>query len=211
MFLIATLYSTIDKNTKEDGMIFSHMTQVQKKEYVQNYIKNTYGLSSEISADIKKREINAFSSEDHYYAIAKLEDNRRLYCWISNAGKISDSYFVLNMQNNIEKTFEDIINDTILNFKIRCVTTLNSPTDKSYDSDSVFAMLNTESVTTSVRIFLDISNKTVVEKMISNQFDGKLNFTNGCIYIYFVDDLISFDINDTDLTKFDMSFNFKKG
>lgn len=211
VILTITSCGTDNRNTGDNSMAFSHMTQAEKKEYVQDYLKDTYGLNSEITADINKREINSFSSEEQYYAIAKLEDNRRVYCWISDEGNVSDSCFVLNLQSDIEKLFEDIIDDTIPEFKISCVTTLNYPTKKTYDSSSVFTMLNTEPVTTSVRIFLDVSNKALIQEEISNQFDGKLNFTNGCIYIYYVDDLNNFDINDTDLTKFDTSFEFKKG
>lgn len=211
VLLIITSCGTDNRNMGDNSMVFSHMTQVEKKEYVRDYLKNTYGFNSEITADIDKREINSFSSEEQYYAIAKAEDNRRVYCWINDAGKISDSYFVLNMQDDIENLFKDIIDDTVSDFKISCVTTLNYPTEKTYDSSSVFTMLSTEPVTTSVRIFIESSDKDLIQKGIPNIVDKKLNFTDGCIYIYYVDDLNNFDINDTDLTKFDTSFDFKKG
>ena len=213
VLLIATSCGENTKSTGDNDMIFSHMTQAEKKEYVKEYLKEAYGITAEITADISKRPINSFSSEEQYYAIAKLEDNRRIYCWITDDGRISDSSFVLNMQRDIDKIFEDIINDTISDFKISCITTLDYPTENTYDSDptSVFTMLNTESVTTSVRIFLDKSHKDLAQDAISNCFAGKLNFTDGCVYIYYVDDLSNFDVNDFDLSKFNTSFEFKKG
>lgn len=213
MFVLLTITScgTENRNTGDNNMTFSQMAQSEKKEYVQDYLRDTYGFKSEITADIKKREINSFSSEEQYYAIAKAEDNRRVYCWISDAGKISDSYFVLNMQDDIENLFKDIIDDTVSNFEISCVTTLNYPTEKTYDSSSVFTMLSTEPVTTSIRVFIEGSDKDLIQKEISNIVGEKLNFTDGCIYIYYVDNLMDFDIKDIDLANYDTSFDFKKG
>lgn len=211
LLLMTVSCGTIEENTGDHDMVFSKMTQEQKKDYVQDYLKNAYGLNSEIVNDIKKREINSFSSEEQYYAIAKLEDNKRVYCWVGDDGQILDSYFVLKMEKDIEKVFEDIVSDSISNFKISCITTLNHPTDQSYPSDSVVSMLRTEDVTTSVRVFLDSSDRPVADQAISNRFDGKLDFTNGCLYVYYVDNLNEFDIGSADLTGFDASFEFKKG
>lgn len=213
MFVLLTNTScgTENRNTGDNNMMFSQMAQSEKKEYVQEFLKDTYGFNSEITADIKKREINSFSSEEQYYAIAKAEDNRRVYCWITDAGKISDSYFMLNIQDDIETFFKDIIGDTISDFKISCVTTLNYPTEKTYDSSSIFTMLCTEPVTTSIRIFIENSEKDLIEKEIPSIVDEKMNFTDGCIYIYYVDNLMDFDIKDIDLANYDMSFDFRKG
>lgn len=212
MFVLLTITScgTANRNTRDNNMTFSQMAQTEKKEYVQDYLRDTYGFNSEITADIKKREINSFSNEEQYYAIAKTQDNERVYCWISDDGKISDSYFVLNMQDDIENFFADIIDDTIEDFKISCVTTLNYPTEKTYDPGSVFIMLSTEPVTTSVRIFVDGSDKDLIQKEIPSIVDEKLNFTDGCIYIYYVDNLMDFDFKDIDLASYDESFVFKK-
>lgn len=213
MFVLLTITScgTENRNTRDNNMTFSQMAQTEKKEYVQDYLRDTYGFNSEITADIKKREINSFSNEEQYYAIAKTQDNERVYCWINDDGKISDSYFVLNMQNDIENLFKDIIDDTVSDFEISCVTTLNYPTEKTYDSSSVFTMLSTEPVTTSVRIFVDSSGRDLIQKEIPSIVDEKLNFTDGCIYVYYVDNLMDFDFKDIDLASYDESFVFKKG
>lgn len=71
-------------------------------------------------------------------------------------------------------------------------------------------MLSAELVTTSVRIFIENSNKDLIQNQIPDVADKKLNFTDGCIYIYYVDNLMDLNIDDINLANYDMSYDFTK-
>lgn len=161
---------------------FSSMGQSDRAEYVEDYIKGSYGVEATISNEIKKRDINSFSSEEYYYATAKLEDNNRIYCWIDDKGNIKDSYFILGMQDGITKLFSDILDESIEeHFEISSVTTLNNPSSAEYGKGKEEEMLREEDVSTSVRVYTNISERDNIEGIKLE----RLGFTRGTLYVYY--------------------------
>lgn len=188
---------------------FATYTQEEKINYVVDYLKTQYGLTTEIS-EIKKRQVNSFSSEEMYYAIAKYNENSRIYCWISDNGKISDSKFINDLQIPVNRLFSEKISDKLNDCQVICSCTLNSPTEKTWTEDRVVQMLSTEDISVSVRIFVNNNEKEKAEVLVSNAFDGAFSFATGRCYIYFTESTETDFISGVDLTNYDLNFEFKK-
>jgi len=188
---------------------FAKFAQEERISYVKEYLMKEYGISAEIS-EVKKRQINSFSSEEMYYAIARCEDESRIYCWINDNGQIFDSKFLVDLEEDINQLFVNIISKKIENFSALCRCTLNSPTEKVWTSENIEQMLIEEDISVSIRIFVTETEKDIVERLVDNSFDGAFSFASGACYIYFVNDIKSIEDNNIDLTKYGLFFKLEE-
>lgn len=193
----------------QDSDNFAKFTQEERIHFVEEYLKTQYGLETAIS-DVKKRQINSFSSEEMYYAIAKCEDDSRIFCWVDENGKISDSKFINDLQNPINSLFAEKVSKKLNNYQVICNCTLNSPTDKIWSKNQLEQMLSSEDISISVRIFVEHDEKKVVEDLVNEAFDDAFSFATGNCYIYFVESAETITVSDIDLTNYDLHFEFKK-
>lgn len=194
---------------KQDSVQFASLSQNQRINFVEEYLKAKYGLETDIS-EVEKKHINAFSSEQMYYAIAKCEDGARIYCWVDEKGAISDSKFLNDLQEPINRLFAEKISDKLTKYQVVCSCTLRAPASAVWQEDQIEQMLSGEDISVSVRIFVEHSEKTQAEELVKNRFDGLFSFASGNCYVYFVESAQADVISNTDLTKYDRSFAFEK-
>lgn len=193
---------------KEEGLKFSQFSQVEKIEYVSGYIKDQYNIEVEIS-EVIKRQVSSMQSEEYYYAIAKCDDTSRIYCWIDDQGKITDSKFINDMSDQIHQLFEKKTAEYLNSYKLMCSCTLNTPTEKKWDETKIEKMIAEEDITTVIRIFVSNNEKEKATQWADNNFNSTFDFAKGICYIYFVDDIEKVDMYNYDLTDFDMNLELK--
>ena len=213
VFMCFSLFSGIcgcrKSAQKQDGIRFASFSQDQRINFVEQHLKTQYGLETDI-AEVNKKQINAFQSEQLYYAIAKCEDGSRIYCWVDENGAISDSKFLNDLQEPINRLFADKISDKLSKCQVVCSCTLRAPASAVWQEDQIEQMLSGEDISVSVRIFVEHSEKTQAEELVKNRFDGLFSFASGNCYVYFVETAQADVISNTDLTKYDRSFAFEK-
>ncbi len=198
-----------NKSRKQNEKVFSAMSQDRKRAYVADYLKERYGIETTILS-VEKRQINSFSSEEDFFAIAKYNGTERIYCWISDEGVIADSKFVNDATDSINALFKQKIGNRLSAYKIDCKSTLHTPAKQTWDQDSVEEMLAYDDISTSVRIFVEKSEKETATNAVDNKFNNIFAFTTGSCYIYFVDNLEEVDTSPEKLVNYDLKFEFEK-
>lgn len=199
-----------DLNSHSETNQIAKLTQEERKEYVKQFLYKKYGIEAVIS-DVKKRQINAFSSEENYFAIATCSDGTWIDCWVSENGQVWDSKFINDLQSSINEVFANLLSDQLENYQVYCGCTLNSPTNNTWSEDMVEQMLLAEDISVSVRIFVDLKEKDKVIRLAESSFEDMFTFASGNGYIFFVDSIEDLALDEMDLTKYDISFSLKKG
>lgn len=194
---------------KEEPIKFATFTQEERAEYVENYLKEEYGLETEVGEVFRKQD-GVFFLEDEYFAIARCKDEKRIHCWVTEEGKIMDSQFLNDLEEPIDKLFEEIIYEKLPNCKVICYSILNSPTEKTWNENEIKQMLATENIEIILHIFVDKNEKETVEELYENEFDGAFSFTNGACFIYMIEGEEMENIENMDWSMDSMLFTFEK-
>lgn len=186
------LYGQYSEQHNQYSVSFANYSQKEKINYIVDYLETQYGLTAEIS-EVIKRQINSFSSEDMYYAIAKYDENSRIYCWVNDEGEVWDSKFINDLQMPVNRLFTEKISGKLNDFKIVCSCTLNSPSKKKWTESQIQQMLSSEDISVNLRIFVAADEKERAESQVDNAFGGAFSFASGKCYIYFVENTESID------------------
>lgn len=196
-------------NSSENEVKFLTYSQQERKIYIQNYLKNNYGLTCEVS-EVKKRQNNVFTSEDYYYATAKTNDQDIISIWISENGEITDSVFLLNLQEEISNYYKSVIDKYYSKYKVRVYSELvEKPQKTQIELGEIEKFLREEPVFSSVRIY--IGNTEDAEKINYEELASNLNFCDAFIYIYVCDSLDDSDIDNLSLSSYKYAKKIKKG
>ena len=190
-----------ERNTnsnKKEQKYFSNYTQEQRKEYIADYLKATYGLTCNIS-EVKQRQETAIKNEEYFFATAVSSDDEHISVWIDKYGNITDTVFMLSLQEKINECLVEKIDLRINNCAIKSFTEFQSiPSKKWSVSDNLVDMLNDESTFSYIWIFINNDCMEENEDILS-QISSKLDFCNGQLYLYKCNNPQSVDINIYDL------------
>ena len=177
-------------NKIESKVKLSAYTQQERQDYVRNYLQQKYQLNCSVS-EVKKKQLTAIKNEEFYFATATTEISDLISVWISNDGNVTDTVFLLNMEEDITAFFKLTINNKLPEFKIKTYTEMRDiPSRELTNVSNIRDYLNREDTYTYIRIFVD--NATDISDSTLNELQTLLNFCNCSIYIY------ECDLNDID-------------
>lgn len=192
----------------EDIVKFSTYNQQQRQKYISDYLKEKYDVEYQVS-EVKQRQITAIQNEEFYFATATNENDEMISVWVSSNGEITDSGFLLEMDEKITGIFESIIKSELTDVSIHVYTEMNSKPSKTWNSsDEVESMLESEGVYCIVRVFSESSKDITEQEVVA--LAGKLNFCNGCLYIHEVESVANFDYASYDLASYLYSVKFER-
>ncbi len=181
---------------EENEVKFSAFTQEERKDYINEYLWENYGFTGEIS-DVMQRQIGVFDLEDHYSAFVHTPDNDSISLWISKKGEITDSMFLLDMQDDIYDYFETIIKEYIPDCKMKVYTFfLEKPSAELTKGDDVGKYLLEQPTRSKIRVFVNAD--AGVEESVLDAMEQVLEGRDVSIYIYFCDDIDSVDVEQYD-------------
>lgn len=205
-FIFGTAGCTKYPNKIESEVKFSTYTQQERQDYVRNHLQQKYQLNCSIS-EVKKKQLTAIKNEEFYFATATTETNDLISVWISNDGNVTDTVFMLNMNEDITAFFKSAINNELPEFKIKTYTEMRDiPSHELTNVSNIRNYLHGEDTYTYIRIFVD--NATDISDSTLNELQTLLNFCNCSIYIY------ECDLNDIDtvvLSNYIYSKEIEKG
>ncbi len=204
------LLSSCTLEEMPDENIFVEYTQEQRKAHVTDHLLGAYGVRTTVERDINRRQVNPFSSEKYYYAIATTDENKKIYCWIDEKGNIRDTYFVFDMNDEIIALFEPGLSEGFSECKITCTTTFDDIPSKTWNSTEALEMLEHDDVFASVKVFINKDESDIAEKKIAEKFNDKYDFTKGMIYFYYMEKVDDESVAKQDLTDYDKSFVLQK-
>lgn len=166
-----------------NNVSFSTYSQQERQEYIQNYLKENYGFNDCRISEVKHKQINVLQNEDYYFATATTLDDDIISVWVSKDGKITDSAFLLDMQNELENHFKVLINKWVSHYRLKVYTEMRDiPTKKWTNEDNIDDFLRIENAYSIIRIFVDES-ESVTEDMIQSVKES-LNGYDGCLYVH---------------------------
>lgn len=187
-----------ENSDKNEQKYFSSYTQEQRKEYVADYLKENYGLICDVS-DVKQRQETAIKNEDYYFATAVSSKDEHISVWIDKYGDITDTVFMLGLQDQITECIVKKIGLQNENYSIRSFTEFRSiPSRKWSASDNLIDMLDDNRTFSYIWIFVNDAYSEDNNELLS-QISTKLDFCNAQLYLYNCDNPQDVDINDYDL------------
>lgn len=136
---------------------FSQYSQEGRKEYVHNYLMETYGVDCDIS-DVNKKGIDAagIHLEEDYSAIATIDDENYFNVWISEKGEIVDSYFLMELKSTINNYFYSTFDGILDNYQVSSWISFKSKPNKQwFSSEPIENFLQSEPICAHVNIFVD--------------------------------------------------------
>lgn len=200
---------TNQSSSVKDEVKFSTYSQQERQEYIQEYFKRKYGLECQIS-EVKQRQINIVKNEDYYFATAITEGQEIVSVWVSKNGEISESVFLLDMQNDITEFFQSKINYLLSDYIVKSYTELRDiPTKQWNASDDIEDFLQTENVHSYLRVFLN-DTENISEKIFQDLTEA-INGYDISLYMYSCPNINEIDFDTFDLSLFMFSKDIEKG
>lgn len=90
---------------KEEPFNFHSLSQQERKDYITDYLQQTYGLSCTINLDVAQRQDGPFLLEDEYFAVVSTEDHHIISVWVTKQGQITDTVFLLERLDDFTNYF----------------------------------------------------------------------------------------------------------
>lgn len=208
-FILGCLGCSKGKDSVEDEIKFSNFSDKEKVDYVKSFFKDNYNLDCTVS-EVEQRQVDVFENEDDYFAIVTTPDNEIISVWISKDGKITDTYFLLEMDAELSKYFQLKAEDVFGECKVVSYTELREkPSYKLSDALDIENYLEFQPTFSYIRIFLekdiDISEKNL------DDFQSVLCQCDSQVYIYLCEDLEGLDIINYDISQYDYTRKIEKG
>lgn len=206
-FICGSIGCARRSNPVENEVKFSTYTQSERKEYIEKYFYEEYGISCDVS-DVKQKQETAIKNEDYYYATATTSDNQFISVWVTTSGKIVDSYFLIENAGTIQDYFEKEIQTVIPVFRIKTYTEMREMPKTVFDSKDIRNFLKNEDSFTYIRVFVDDSisiDDECVEKIAE-----KLDYCNASLYIYLCENIEDVDFNTYNLSAYKYFRNIEK-
>ncbi len=194
----------------KDPKVFKDFTQQEKKAYILDYLKEEYNLECTIEKDVEKKFQGTFYYDEDFSTFVRTPKGNLIDVWVSDHGKVTDTFFLYQMKPEITKFFEDIVKTKISNVKVDTNTDLYSiPTKKITSSKDIEDFLIKENACTFLRIFID--DPSIDCEKILEELKPQLQFYEVDVEIYICDDLEHLDMNEYhQLTKIFESRIFKE-
>lgn len=142
-------------------------------------------------------------------ATAITKENDVISVWITKAGEITDSVFLLEMAEEITKYFTEKVNYILPESKVKAYSELRDiPSAQLNSSENIETYLQQQPVFSYVRIFVDSDNynQENTMNMLEQVFDGQ----DATWYVYLCDNPDAIDLSFYDLSKFDYSGSVEK-
>lgn len=184
---------------------FSSYSQSERQTYVLKALEKKYGETFEIS-EVSQRQVDVFHSEDDFFATARCSArNYTVHVWVDMYGNITDTGFMLELNDEIDKLYDGLLRNTLHDYKVSVYTEFTEKPNRIWTrEDNLMEMLSTQSVDSDIRIF--INQNQIVDDNILNEMAQKLDFSDGTIYIYECDDPEQVNLQSYDL----LSYKYKK-
>ena len=196
--------------TKGNGSTMESMDFEQRKDFVLQYVKDTYQLTGTIHDDVHLMTYYYSDDNDTYYARVDTSNFNKLCCWIEEDGTVVDSSFTWDMQDNIRKMFDPILSEYFTEFKTYPVLTFQECT-KQWKPGEEQEMIDIESsLTIEIFLFLNHNDLDKFFEIRERNFDDKFNFADGTLNVQFVEDVNKVDVTGMDLLSYDYGYGFGK-
>lgn len=171
---------------KEEKFNFHSLTQQERKDYITDYLHQTYGLTCTIDQEVKQRQDGPFLSEKEYFAVASTEDNKSICIWVTKEGQITDTVFLLEMREALADYFTAAVQEILPDCKVDTYTELlQLPTDTLTDPADIRDYLTNQPTRSTVRIFVD--EDTQITEPLMEKLKQEFSYCNISIYLYSCD------------------------
>lgn len=207
--LVSCRKSEKNENGDNEHHYFSSYTQEERKEYVADYLKENYGLTCEVS-EVNQRQINAIWNEDYYFATARSQNDESISIWVDKYGEITDTVFMLDLQDQINECFVEKIDLQMDDYTIKSSTYFDSiPSKKWSSTDNMVDMLSDGRTFSSIWVFIDDDYPEENDRVLS-QISSKIDFCNAYLFLYRCDDPQNIDIDTYDMDSYVASMKIER-
>ncbi len=171
---------------------FASYTQQERKDYINDFFWKNYGVRGEITQVMQKQD-GPFLLEDHYFAVVRLPNNKLICVWVSKKGEITDTMFMLDMQDDIYEHFESVVKAIIPEFRMRVrANMVKIPSAKLTKGDDVGKYLSEQPVSSDLYIFVD--EEAQVDEHTLDRLEEVLNYSKVNVHIFVCEDLENVDM-----------------
>ena len=184
------------KDSDAKNKTFSAMSEIEKREYVNEYLSKKYGKETICDTEIEKKQTERdFKTEAH-------TKTDKFTLWISPAGEITDTYFSIYAKKRLEKDLSDIAAFHFTDYKVFVTYEFTNYPEKIYRAAEWKEMFQNEMKRNSihdmtVNLFLpDSGNYYIDDHEIKNFIYDIKYLSRGIVNTYLVKDPKSQDIDE---------------
>lgn len=198
LILICTIFSGCQhmKDSDAKNKTFSAMSEIEKREYVNEYLSKKYGKETICDTEIEKKQTERdFKTEAH-------TKTDKFTLWISPAGEITDTYFSIYAKKCLEKDLSDIAAFHFTDYKVFVTYEFTNYPEKIYRAAEWKEMFQNEMKRNSihdmtVNLFLpDSGNYYIDDHEIKNFIYDIKYLSRGIVNTYLVKDPKNQDIDE---------------
>ena len=172
---------------------FSDLDLEGKYSYIQQYLKNSYGKDFEINHDWERQWFGTSEEERNDFIATASSDGQTCYVWVTPDGEITDTVFLLDIDNEVEDIFNPTVKKWIPDSVAYAAMDFDSKPERTWTSgDDIETILHTKGAFCFVKVYVKSSGDAANAKKLLNDLSGY----RGRLYIYQVDDLNDFDESD---------------
>lgn len=156
---------------------FSQLSQAEKQNFVQAYIKENYNLDCQLT-EIKQKQISAIENEENYSTVATINDEFWFSIWITPDEKIIDTAFTYDLKDSVNEYIEKLLLDKGIKCKVIDRFVFEEPSTKVWRKNEIANMFETEKISNIIDLY------SVDKDIDDDEIKTALQNFPGAVYIH---------------------------